>query len=347
MGKTSQNRRGGGSDRKSNEFVTLKRKREGNFQRNEQRKDFRNDREYPDNNRNKDQGNFNSEIRNDRNDRNDRGRGDSRDRNNDRKNNNYNRDRNNDRRNNSRDDRGNNNFRRGGSSGDKGGNYNNNKDKRNSSNDRKSNVRNKDNDENNKSNFHVNNKERDNNNRNQGRDRGNNNPRRNNRTNSFNKDRKNFSREGRGKFDRKGKRNFSSKNKKAFGNKVRQKEASLKKSKALLDPVFLGGKKFNDALYIYEEAGKILLRYKGGEPLKGKDSDFMMDLLKYHERYEEKARDIDYITIGKAPEHKVSWCFFIVRKNNDKIDFSYRKCIDRIRAIDRAKKKNVYTKTIK
>ena len=64
--------------------------------------------------------------------------------------------------------------------------------------------------------------------------------------------------------------------------------------------------------------------------MEGEDKDFILDLLKYHHNYDEKAKDMDYIVVAPNEQHKYSRCFYIVDKNGHKIDFSSKKCIENI-----------------
>lgn len=117
-------------------------------------------------------------------------------------------------------------------------------------------------------------------------------------------------------------------------NKKNKKEKGKGKNKSkstyLENPVTLGGQKYTDITLVKAEARKILNNCKDGEPLKDKDKDFMLDLLKYHHNYEEKSKDLDFITVGKPEEYKYSRCFIITNKNKTKTDFSFQKCIDNL-----------------
>ena len=64
--------------------------------------------------------------------------------------------------------------------------------------------------------------------------------------------------------------------------------------------------------------------------MQGKDKDFILDCLKFHHNYDEKIKDMDYITTGKPDKFSFSRCFFIVKKGGEKVDFSIQKCVDAI-----------------
>ena len=72
----------------------------------------------------------------------------------------------------------------------------------------------------------------------------------------------------------------------------------------------------------------ILNLKKDGETLDAADADFMMELLKFHEKSEAKLADFDHFEVGVHPEYNKTRCFFAVKKDGDKQDFSVSKCIN-------------------
>ena len=98
----------------------------------------------------------------------------------------------------------------------------------------------------------------------------------------------------------------------------------------LKSEVILGDEKFSDISVIKAKARKIITDTKDGEKLKEKQQNFILDLLKYHQHYEEKCKDLDYITVGKPENYDSSRCFIAVNKKNEKNDFSVQKCIDNL-----------------
>jgi hypothetical protein len=75
---------------------------------------------------------------------------------------------------------------------------------------------------------------------------------------------------------------------------------------------------------------RILSTSKDGEKIPSPDHEFILDLLKFHRNYESKAKDLSYFTTGKHDEHDYSRCFFIVKSDGNKEDFSVHKCIERL-----------------
>lgn len=52
--------------------------------------------------------------------------------------------------------------------------------------------------------------------------------------------------------------------------------------------------------------------------------------MKYHTKGEEKLKDFEYFTVDLHPEFKDTKCFFVVKKDGTKEDFSYVKCMREI-----------------
>ena len=123
----------------------------------------------------------------------------------------------------------------------------------------------------------------------------------------------------------KGGKGKDNKNKKKKNDNMQNKEDTILKKE-----VTLGDLKFKDAALIKAETRKIIVDAKDYEKLDEKKQKFMLDLLKYHHNYEDKCKDLDYITVGKPENFDSSRCFIIVDKKNNKKDFSAQKCIDNL-----------------
>ena len=114
-------------------------------------------------------------------------------------------------------------------------------------------------------------------------------------------------------------------------DKGKEKKSNYQKNKILLKKeITLGEQTFTDAALIKAEARKIINDTKDYEKLKEKDQKFILDLLKYHHNYEDKCKDLDYVTVGKPENYDSSRCFVIVNKKNEKKDFSVQKCLDNL-----------------
>ncbi len=57
----------------------------------------------------------------------------------------------------------------------------------------------------------------------------------------------------------------------------------------------------------------------------------VLELLKYHDKYEAKSKDLKGFTTGPHPEYKNTRCFFAVKEDGSKEDFSSTKCFENIK----------------
>jgi len=71
----------------------------------------------------------------------------------------------------------------------------------------------------------------------------------------------------------------------------------------------------------------ILNMYKDDEELKKNDADFIGDVFKFHEKYAEKSKNFDHFIVGVHPDYSKTRCFFLVKKDGAREDFSVSKCI--------------------
>ena len=102
--------------------------------------------------------------------------------------------------------------------------------------------------------------------------------------------------------------------------------------------IILGNKIYydSDIDLIRKDANNILRKYNHNEKVEGEDKDFILDLLKYHSKYEEITKNLDYITVDINERFKFLKSFYIVEKNNNRIKFSSKSCVQNI-----AKKFNI------
>lgn len=75
------------------------------------------------------------------------------------------------------------------------------------------------------------------------------------------------------------------------------------------------------------KARAILNARKDNDTLNAKETEFIKELLSHHEKKDSKLKDFASFTVGPHPEHKETRCFFIVKANGDKEDFSIAKCL--------------------
>ena len=67
---------------------------------------------------------------------------------------------------------------------------------------------------------------------------------------------------------------------------------------------------------------------KDGERLSGNEADFIKELLGFHDKADEKLKNFEAFEVGCHPEYDKTRCFFVVRKDGSKEDFSVTKCIN-------------------
>ena len=94
--------------------------------------------------------------------------------------------------------------------------------------------------------------------------------------------------------------------------------------------IYLGVQKFKSIKEMQSFFGKLLKSYQPGNPIAEAEAATMKELLKYHTNAEKKIDDIDHFEVGKHPQFSETNCFFIVRKDGTKEDFSFNKCIKQI-----------------
>lgn len=92
---------------------------------------------------------------------------------------------------------------------------------------------------------------------------------------------------------------------------------------------------FTIAGITYQNAGKVKAKARAimnqklnGEKLEGYEEAFMTYILSHHARHEEKSKDFSYFIVDAHPEFNATRCFFVVRKDESKEDFSMSKCIE-------------------
>lgn len=110
----------------------------------------------------------------------------------------------------------------------------------------------------------------------------------------------------------------------------KKKKTNGKGSVELEEPIKLGDKEFKSLASIKSEMRALLSKHKDNEKFEKEEEKTLLDLLKYHHSYDEKVKDFDYFTTGKPDKFAFSRCFFVVKKDGKKEDFSFQKCIDGI-----------------
>ncbi|MGE0651142.1 MAG: DCL family protein [Alphaproteobacteria bacterium] len=72
----------------------------------------------------------------------------------------------------------------------------------------------------------------------------------------------------------------------------------------------------------------MLNRYKPEERVNDSDASDLSALLTRHNEYSDKLGcGIDYFIVSTSPDHSTK-CFWIVRTDGSRIDFSFMRCVD-------------------
>ena len=109
-------------------------------------------------------------------------------------------------------------------------------------------------------------------------------------------------------------------------SKMRQieKKESVKRAKTSYE---IAGVYYLDINKVKSKSRAILNLKKDGERLDGNDVEFMTELISFHEKKEAKMKDFEAFEVGVHPTYEKTRCFFVVKKDGSKEDFSVTKCI--------------------
>jgi hypothetical protein len=89
----------------------------------------------------------------------------------------------------------------------------------------------------------------------------------------------------------------------------------------------IAGVYYMDINKVKSKSRAILNLKKDGEKLEPADEEFMKEILKFHEKHDQKMADFSHFEVGVHPEFAKTRCFFVVNKDGKKEDFSVSKCI--------------------
>jgi DNA-directed RNA polymerase-5 subunit 1 len=84
---------------------------------------------------------------------------------------------------------------------------------------------------------------------------------------------------------------------------------------------------YHDINKVKSKSRAILNLKKDGERIEGNDGEFIKELLEFHDKKDQKLKDFDRFEVGTHPSYEKTRCFFVVRKDGTKEDFSVTKCI--------------------
>ncbi|CAI2372682.1 unnamed protein product [Moneuplotes crassus] len=67
-----------------------------------------------------------------------------------------------------------------------------------------------------------------------------------------------------------------------------------------------------------------------GQKLEGYEEEFLKEIIKHHEKHDEKMKDFSHFIVDEHPSYRNTRCFFVVRADGTKEDFSMSKCIKKM-----------------
>ena len=84
---------------------------------------------------------------------------------------------------------------------------------------------------------------------------------------------------------------------------------------------------YEDFNRVKSKSRAILNLKKDKERLEGAELEFIKELLRFHPKSEDKLQDLQAIEVDRHPEFFKTRCFFTVKNDGVKTDFSIQKCI--------------------
>jgi len=78
---------------------------------------------------------------------------------------------------------------------------------------------------------------------------------------------------------------------------------------------------------VKSKARAILNLKKKGDKLTTNEEDFMKELVRFHDKGVSKMENFDHFEVGEHPSFEKTKCFFVVKKDGTKEDFSTSKCL--------------------
>lgn len=112
--------------------------------------------------------------------------------------------------------------------------------------------------------------------------------------------------------------------KKAAKQRNFEKRENVKRAKTSYE---IAGVYYLDINKVKSKSRAILNLKRDGDRLEGNDEAFVKEIISFHDRSEAKMSDFDHFEVGTHPQFEKTRCFFVVRKDGTKEDFSITKCI--------------------
>lgn len=117
--------------------------------------------------------------------------------------------------------------------------------------------------------------------------------------------------------------------KKKLGKTVKKAGKALEKK--LFNSLEFAGKKYSNFSGLQTQFKNIISKTRNGADLGDSDVDMLKELLKFHDNSAEKLKGVKGFTVDFHPTYKQTRCFFIVREDDTKEDFSLHKCLNNLK----------------
>jgi len=115
-------------------------------------------------------------------------------------------------------------------------------------------------------------------------------------------------------------------------SKKTQDQKREEKSKKMRRSYTIAGIYYIDINKVKSKSRAILNNMKDGDALNEADACFMSEIIKFHARSEAKLKNFASFEVGPHPEYSKTRCFFVVKTDGEKEDFSVSKCIMNLEA---------------
>jgi len=117
--------------------------------------------------------------------------------------------------------------------------------------------------------------------------------------------------------------------KKKLGKTVKKAGRALEKK--LFNSLEFAGKKYSNFSGLQTQFKNIISKTRNGAELGDSDVDMLKELLKHHDNSAEKLKGVKGFTVDFHPTYKQTRCFFIIREDDAREDFSLHKCLNNLK----------------
>lgn len=118
--------------------------------------------------------------------------------------------------------------------------------------------------------------------------------------------------------------------KKKYGKTV--KKPQKPDERKLLGAVTFAGRKYDNYSLLQTTFKNMISKTRNGDLVDVKSREQLKELLKYHDKYDEKLKDAEDFLVDFHPVYKQTRCFFTVKEDGTKEDFSLHKCLNNLKA---------------